>query len=217
MRIFCRGRRNNGFTLIEVVLSITIFSVILTAVYVGFSSGFKVYEKASEDIRLLFEAARIANRLENELRNFCVFADEFDNFIGKGQAVSFICRKKFPADEGREAFKLNRVTYVTDKGGVFKLIQEKELSLTRKEEEKLRKKAVKLGKYLKGIYFSYGYGTGSKLHPVEWEDEWNNPLVAPRLIKVKFVFEKSGVDFVFERVIYINQGELGDEEFSLEQ
>jgi len=200
---------------VEVVVALSIIFLILSAIYWGFSVGIKANERAGSHIKLLLEAYRLSGNIESELLNSCKYSADYDNFVGTSAGISFISRIPIETSKGI-SMALARISYISSKGkGVVKLIDRSDMSLPSLENIDI-KKAARIGKYLSRISFVYGYDSGSELHPIDWEDEWKDNSALPKLIKISFIFKDRKTVFSFDKIICIEQGALGSEEFSLE-
>ena len=64
------SNKNDGFTLIEIVLAILIFSILSTTLFYSYRSLFSAKEKIDAKIELLLQSRSVLLRLTEDLRNF---------------------------------------------------------------------------------------------------------------------------------------------------
>ena len=83
-----RQRKERGFTLIELVVSLTIFSVISVAVYSSFASGISVWRKAREYSSVYQTARLLLDDMALELKNAVKVSGT--EFKGGSRMISFI-------------------------------------------------------------------------------------------------------------------------------
>ena len=77
-----KARRQRGFTLIELILVITILGVISVSVAQVISLSAQIYITGAERTRLVSDARFIILRLEKELRNIVPNSVSFDASLG---------------------------------------------------------------------------------------------------------------------------------------
>ena len=69
-----RRHAQNGFTLLEVMLAVTILAIVITAVYGVWSVGFQAW-RHGEDATAMFQRQRIVLETLNELTKSVVYFD----------------------------------------------------------------------------------------------------------------------------------------------
>ena len=79
-----------GFTLVELLITSSIFLVVMSMLYLAFQSGIFGYRNIEETINLYQTAREILERLNLDLRNSVVYSDEDTKFIGTKNEVSFL-------------------------------------------------------------------------------------------------------------------------------
>ena len=80
--------RERGFTLIEMLVAITIFGMLMIAVYQSFDQGFRTYETV-EDNRERYETARLLlDRIQDDLASAVIFPTHTDlTFVGRDDSA----------------------------------------------------------------------------------------------------------------------------------
>lgn len=96
---------SKGFTLLEVLLALTILAVIMTSIYGSFSTSGRNVERA-EEVRDGTDRARtLIARLANDIANACI--------IG-GMSETFFYGKKFETEEGKRRLDSIHLTTLTN-------------------------------------------------------------------------------------------------------
>jgi general secretion pathway protein J len=97
--------RSGGFTLLEVLLALTILAVIMTSIYGSFATAGRTIERA-EEVRDGTDRARtLVSRLTNDIANACI--------IG-GMSETFFYGKKFETEEEKRRFDSIYLTTMTN-------------------------------------------------------------------------------------------------------
>ncbi|MFC1621180.1 type II secretion system protein J [Candidatus Omnitrophota bacterium] len=137
-----------GFTFIELIISVTIFSIVIVTVYSVFYMGIKSWkraqgEKSLQEIRLTFL------KIEKELKNTFFFSDA--KFKGTSKNISF---PLVISD------KVYMITYSVNEDEVSGLNQ-----ILRKQGEEEKE----ISPLMKSIKFQYT----AMSRDIEWNDSWN--------------------------------------------
>jgi len=74
-----------GFTLIEILVAMTIFSVVMTAVYAGFSTGARVWRRGEKDMEAFRDVRVTLAMMSKELR--CAFPEAGHLFYGEEKRI----------------------------------------------------------------------------------------------------------------------------------
>jgi prepilin-type N-terminal cleavage/methylation domain-containing protein len=166
--------RKNGFTLIEMLITVAIFSVVSVAVYSTFSSGLSVWQRAQKTgIAENRDLLRI-EKLGRELSGAFAFKDI--NFIGAKDNLQL---------PGIVDSDIARITYSFDAGKkiLFRSVMRLADILAAKGESKELKSNVSA--YLSGVdklNFSYFYFDIQK-NNYAWRDDWGLPSL-PLAVKL---------------------------------
>ena len=70
-----RRRSQQGFTLVEILIGIAIFSVVSASVYFNFHMGVLLYSRTSQDLDRLTDLRLALNRMEKDLKNAILFEE----------------------------------------------------------------------------------------------------------------------------------------------
>jgi prepilin-type N-terminal cleavage/methylation domain-containing protein len=195
-------RKQNAFTLIELLIVSSIFSVVMLAVYLAFNTGVFGYKHIEENLDAYQAARQILSRINLDLRNSFSLSDAAGRtgFSGSSTELNFLTLvDTFSADNFKREFAL--VSY--------KLQADKLLRLCRKNTEALNDKSeIPAEEMAQGlaIKFSYGYLSLEK-QEIVFQDSWgaNSRAGATTLpVAVKISFGLTGIaGQALERTIYL--------------
>ncbi len=232
-----RRYSRNGFSLVEILLGLAIFSIIVVTLYSTFWSGIKVDERAEE--KNYTYANWALEQMAKELKSASVYNFSFSypdqkEFIGESDRIAFI----LPTDEGLKFVEY----YLDNEEEIFvrKVIMgkrsKKNISVTQKnmqfDERKILVRqefdfadyvsgkkinslteSVCLNVALEGLKFSYAYiETFENESKLVWEDSWiDNYTPAGIKVELSLVGSESGEAILVHRNIYIPAGFWGEE------
>jgi len=78
-----------GFTLIEVLVAVTIIAVIVLSIYSAFNTGITAYKKMDTAFSSFQDARIILNVIETDLKNSFIYSEESSFFKGGSSALDF--------------------------------------------------------------------------------------------------------------------------------
>ncbi|VAX36080.1 hypothetical protein MNBD_UNCLBAC01-979 [hydrothermal vent metagenome] len=239
-------KKSSGFTLIEVLLTLSIFSIIALGLYSVFWHAVTI-NKRSESLGRIYQEARWAlDRMVQDLENSIAYQygtlyDEKKFFDSDEGGISFVV----PSSEG-----LKVVRYYLEQpnfGAIHRVLVGKRFSSSRdmvinskqgteidylKREEKLLGKALQtsvtdeeaietLSIHVKrgGLKFLYAYKEGSDANPdIIWKEQWNGSNY-PLSIRIEVIFinnDQNQEDIIFTRDVFLPIGSWGEKKFDLE-
>ena len=193
-----------GFTLLELILSISILSVVLVIIYATLSMGARTWEKGERDIESLQRKRVVMNLLSREIKStfpYKVTPSELDDhkefyaFDGKKDSLSFVSAVPLRGGKGG----LSWLTFwVEDDLGLVVTERDALRADIFKERENLDKDELEvLDPQVTDIRFEYyqlksggteGEGEG------EWEEKWDAEKegTLPHAVKVELTIEEEG-------------------------
>ncbi len=238
-RILLR-RGKKGFSLIEILIALTIFSTIVVTLYSTFWSGIKIDQRLEDKTyrQASWALEEMAKEFENAAKyDFSNSYPDINEFLGEKDRVSFL----LPSGQGLKVIQY----YLEQAEEVFvhKVIigkrSKKNVSVTESRQEALVQKVLVREEYdfvdfvngvktdsLKeavcfnveeqGLEFSYAYlETSEDDSKLDWQDSWRNDYVPAGIkVKLKLVSQDQGDLFIVRRSIYIPAGRWGEEEAS---
>jgi len=206
-----------GFTLLELILSITILSLVLVTIYGTLSMGSRTWEKGERDIEKIQRERVVMNLLAREIKSafpYKVTPSELDThkefyaFDGKKDSISFVSTVPLKGEKGG----LSWLTFwVEDDEGLVvverdalrtDIFKERE-SIDKDEMEVLDQQvtAMRLEYYKLKSGKTEGEGEG------EWEEKWDAEKEGrlPNAVRVELTFEEQGRDEDSEGEVYTKE------------
>lgn len=186
-----------GFTFIELLIAMLIFSLVSISIYLSFNVGIRAWQKGEGSYRSRQEVRYLLGMVSRELRN--AVNSQVIIFSGRPDSLSFC----------RAANGLFRVTYEFDDGekAAYRVLQ------TYKENASGGAGArSRLASGISGIKFQYSYKKDGKL---VWGDSWQEDYKAvPFGVKVFLTLNPGGSaePLTVSRTVLIPTGTLKDEE-----
>lgn len=232
-------KENYGFTLLELIIAITIFSISAVAVYSSFNVGINAWRKAEESYEVRQQARHTLNVMARELRQAINFilresktSQNFkDSFEGSADKISFwkALGSSGPGKEKSEG--IFKITYYLKKDEDEKvqgnLTKEETRSLYRKvqaykeslkEEEQQGSESI-LSTHILDLEFKYAYKEDAE--KIWWDKEWKkNPWeetafgLIPFAVKISLSYpsKNEGEKITFSETVIIPTGRLKQKE-----
>jgi prepilin-type N-terminal cleavage/methylation domain-containing protein len=190
---------NYGFTFIELLMALAIFSVIATSIYYTLHSGIELWSKGNSAISHNQKLRVFFNAVSSDLRNTVpCYGMEAITPEWSEEKISF------PTLRGEI---IEAVYYFDDKKNELKR------TYARREEgfDEESADAETLLDGLEGAGFEYAYEADEGY---TWKKTWESEDTAPRAVRFKCEFKERAVGGAesFEKIIFIPIGKLGEEE-----
>ena len=200
--------KRSGFTFIEIIVSITIFTVIIVSVYGVFYMGIKTWrrnhqERSLQKIRMTFL------KIEKELKKTFFFS--MVPFKGTSKAILFPLSV---SDLDSDTEKLYVVTYTIDRDDYAGLegLERKELVFS-EDPGDFEEKKKNLLPLMKEIRFEYARISGDLSKTFAWQDEWDSAVEKNSLPSgVKISLKVDTPQEVYNKVVLLEQGDFLSEE-----
>jgi len=191
-----RSRRPNaGFTFIELIIAITIFSIIAVSVYSVFRAGMKLWMKTNPLIQANQADRFFFDTISKDLKNAIMYYDSTNkdnvNFAGEPKKMSFMTLMEVSAKEGAIVYlELAKVTYYFD--AATKTVKRTVATKVEGFDEAYAKGTdilTNCDREKIGFQYCYkdSFGASEETYSYDWEDTWSEELKLkiPRGVKVK--------------------------------
>ena len=215
-------KNQTGFTLIELILSITILSMVLVTIYATLSMGSRTWEKGERDIERIQRLRVVMDLLSREIKSafpYKVTPSELDThkeffaFEGKKDSLSFVSCVPLHGGSG----KLSWLTFWVEEGEGLVVVERDALRADIfKERETIDKdEMVVLDDGVAALEFEYyrfesGETEGAAEKEVSWEEAWDAEEEGslPQAVKVTVTFleeaaRKEAEDELYTRELVI--------------
>lgn len=204
--IFNMITHKRAFTLIELVITVTIFTIIIVTVCSSFYMGVKAWRRGEAGGSLTKIRTGFL-KMEKELKGSFYFSNT--PFSGTGEEMSF----PLSLPEG-DSVKIHVVTYSINKDegtGQKQLVRKEKVFNAQPEPGEVAEdeKSRILLSSADDIRFEYAYAAGDISKGVEWQGEWDaeKQRKIPSVIKICMDADSKGTKY--NKVIFIKQGALG--------
>ncbi|MEI6746016.1 MAG: prepilin-type N-terminal cleavage/methylation domain-containing protein [Methylococcaceae bacterium] len=184
--------KNAGFTLIEVLIAMTMLSLMVVLLFSSLTIGAKSWEQGEKKIADVNEIAVVQQFFNHHLAHATPQWNDFDpekdrvfSFQGKKKSLQFVAA--FPASAERAGLQLFNLE-----------LQEKNkkrfvnISLTPffplSEGEEWFQDDIELVRNVQNFELSY-FGLNDETGELVWQNEWLNKEQQPRLVKILLEFD----------------------------
>lgn len=189
-----------GFTIIELLVTIVIFTLILVTVYSTFYMGMKAWRRGG-DKRELQKIRLGLLKIDKELKDSFFFSKL--SFKGTDKEVTFPLSISSPDSE-----VIYTVSYIIDtdeQTGLYNLIRKEKAYAEEAGEGRVRRVFT----LMKSIRFKYGYEASSGYEDFEWQGSWDGTSQNKLPSGVKIFLETADGQERFSRVFFLQHGALG--------
>lgn len=199
-----------SFTLIEILIALSIFSVMMFGIYHVFSTGLSTWEKAGESMDIHQKARQTLEFISKEIRSsFLSPREEEIKFIGRDKKEEEIDQDELTfftlfSPHSREEMGIARIVYTLEKD-----LNSEKYSLLRKETSAIGKSIF--AKEKSQIILSDVAGFNLRyLNPDnEWKNEWDSSEALPERVKIDLALRgKNGEEKKFSLLTNIPVNEI---------
>lgn len=181
---------SRGFTLLEVLIALTIFGIVVVVIYGSLNLAIKAWERGETDAERNQETRIIADIIEQQVRSTYPYCfregnEETPAFRGERQSARFISTIGLATGD---IVGLVFVSYFIEPGKGLMLCEKRVFSKKMFEDESsLREESILLSSSVSEISFEYETEDG------EWKEYWDikEMLVFPRSMRITLEFLKS--------------------------
>lgn len=187
-------KTNSGFTLIEVLIAMTLLSVMVVLLFGSLKISADSWYKGENKIAQVNEFAIVYNFFQQHVAVAKPLLNDFEKsdlqaqlaFQGKKQSLKFV--SSFPASVGRAGLQLFSIDLKKEEKNeqVIKVTITPFFPMEEASEED-KKEEVVLLKHVSDFslsYFGSDDGTNNDMSNATWHDEWLEKPAQPRLIKI---------------------------------
>ena len=182
----------NGFTLIEVLIAMTLLSIMVVLLFSSLKICADSWEKGESKITDVNEIAVVYNFFQRHLsaakplwNDLTEKEERTFSFQGKTRSLQFI--SAFPASAGRSGLQLFSLdSQEEDNEQVIKVTITPFFPIT--EGEEWHKEEVTLIKHVSEFTLAY-FGSDEGTSEDGWAEEWLDKQVLPRLVKINIKLE----------------------------
>ncbi len=197
------NQASKGFTLIEVLIAMTLLSIMMVLLFTSLKICANSWEKGESKITDVNEIAVVYNFFQRDLSGAKPLWNDFSaeektfSFQGSVQSLQFV--SAFPASSGRSGLQLFSLYLLEeDNDQVIKVTLTPFTPVA--EGAEWRKEEVTLIKHVSDFtlaYFGSDGGMGESgsndgVSESSWKEEWLNKDALPRLVKVNIKLDNGG-------------------------
>jgi|GEM_PF-3303604 len=194
--------RDHAFTLIELIVALTIFVVIIVTVYSGFYVGLRAWRTSEliakdKNVRLCFL------KIEKELKNSFFFSRAA--FKGLAKEMSFPLVK-----QGSGKGKLYLISYTVKKdpaSGLVQIIRNERL-YSDEDTMDLKEKTKVFSPLMKDIRFEYASKDINPPYQFVWQDSWDGDVQSRLPFGVKITFEMVGSGELYSKLVILPEEKM---------
>lgn len=173
-----------GFTFIELLIAMTIFTIIATVIYSSLRAGIRVWNRSNQTIEE-FQSMRVFFAMvSSDLRNAVVFDPEGANFYGRPAMMTFMTLVTAAGKERTGDRELAKVTYYLD-GRTLSVMRRVAGKPQGFDLDKAGAVSILTGIGNRDISFEYYYKAAAAKDGYEWKNKWENTNKIPLGVRIK--------------------------------
>jgi general secretion pathway protein J len=186
------NQASKGFTLIEVLIAMTLLSIMMVLLFTSLKICADSWEKGESKITDVNEIAVVYNFFQRDLsvakplwNDLPAEEEKTFSFQGGTQSLQFV--SAFPASAGRSGLQLFSLNLLEeDNERIINVTIVPFVPMT--EGAKWHKEEVTLIKHVSDFTLAY-FGSADGVSEGTWTEEWLNKEVLPRLVKISIKLE----------------------------
>ena len=211
--------RSSGFTLLELLISVTLIAVLVLILSMAVRTGLRAYSRGEKINKRLIVVSSIEGLLGRQLR--AVVADgsdlkDFSEFNGKENEISFVTTH---VPLGSQAGGLFRVVYRFDEKRKKLIYAQKVITrpedlkeplpdnIDQEDKEDLTEQGwgVSIINGIDSLAFTYQSQLPDESDPEDWQDNWSQKGNVPEAVAMGLAFSDNGKEPVTTwRIFYTN-------------
>jgi len=183
-------RKNIGFTLLEVMLAMTLLSIMVVLLFSSLKIGAESWNKGESKIAEVNEKAVVYQFFKRHLPSIRPLWDDFSDdersFSFQGEVGTFQFVSVFPVSAARKGLQLFKIFPDKSEKGVIKVLLTPFYPTL--EEQQWEPEEVVLLENVEEFELSY-FGKDDSDDEGVWVDNWQEKELLPALIKIKIVLK----------------------------
>ena len=183
-------RKNTGFTLLEVMLAMTLLSIMVVLLFSSLKIGAESWNKGESKIAEVNEKAVVYQFFKRHLPSIRPLWDDFSDdersFSFQGEVGTFQFVSVFPVSAARKGLQLFKIFPDKSEKGVIKVLLTPFYPTL--EEQQWEPEEVVLLENVEEFELSY-FGKDDSDDEGVWVDNWQEKELLPALIKIKIVLK----------------------------
>ncbi|MCK9614255.1 MAG: prepilin-type N-terminal cleavage/methylation domain-containing protein [Candidatus Omnitrophica bacterium] len=200
-----------SFTLIELLIAVTIITLVILSVYSAFNTGILAYKKIDSVFDTYQEARIILNRIEADLRNSFAYSEESSFFKGSSSTLDFFNISEI-YDKDKQYSDLCRIKYYLEGSTLKRRTYNGLAAMT--DDENIE--AQDFSSSVKNIDFEYAYLSDDDRANIVWQNVWpqkdEQAQGLPLAVKIKLLLIDRGAKqqglLEFTKTIALAQGNV---------
>lgn len=216
MNLFKKTTHKKSFTLIELLIAVTITTGILFSIYSAFNAGVLSYKKIDASFDVYQEARIIFNRLEIDLKNSFPYKKDTSLFKGANNYLDFFTVMDI-YDKDKINIEVCRIKYQHDASTLKRMLFVANTAII---EDSTNPETEELSTNIKSISFQYAGKDKTDKEAFLWQANWPQDETQqnqmPLAVKIKLTMidnsEKNENLIEFSKIIPIKQENLDDSE-----
>ncbi len=189
-----RARRNDGFTLLELLISLTILAVIIGLIAGAFRIGVRAWEKGERDIERRQQQRIVLDLMKRQLMSvspgeFPLGDDEALRLKGDRKTLELVSERPLSSKNMYGKVFARYVAEEDEEDGEALLFYEKNIALLGKDFKPDRLDEEEYHELLSGVHrVRFEYLKGDEDEDPEWSDEWDpeDDEGLPLAVKIDF-------------------------------
>ena len=186
-------QKNKGFTLLEVMLAMTLLSIMVVLLFSSLKIGAESWNKGESKIAEVNEKAVVYQFFKRHLPSIRPLWNDFSederSYSFKGERDTFQFVSVFPVSAARKGLQLFEVVPDKSEKGVIKVIVSPFYPTI--EDQQWEPEEVVLLENVEEFEVSY-FGKEDSNSEAVWLDSWQEKEYLPTLLKIKIVLEGHG-------------------------
>jgi len=205
------NKNRRAFALVELLVAITIFALVITAIYSTFYVGIRAYRRTLNELDNYQEIDLALDRLAVELRN--CYASEYNQeensggFIGRKDFLSFYTIVDWYS-QTRYSRQLARISFSFHDKAIFKSVKRDSEVFSTKEQNEEQQLLTNIDSF----EINYLYFETEEKNSFVWKEDWIDRDAVPKGIRV-FITKVNPLTkkpLLFQRYIFVAHGKIGE-------